>query len=923
MTENENDVNHEEKLGNILQSNHYIRHRVQESVNEFLHMRENLLSQLQTKNLSNISNEFKPLIDAMLIQTLNQQVTSNKVQLALCGENSSGKTSFVHLLLGIGDILPADVGPVTARIVKMTYAKAEEACAIIYSSLEASFNKIIHKRIDLSSFFVLNNEDDEPNWEGIADILGDHVRRPKEMDIKSQEFAIWAKHFIEICLPSSTLKLGIDIYDTAGFRVRDAQILKDCLYDLVRLIHPTIVFLYDNPSSTDETNDCFLALKDTLKHFDSSNIFFLNTKADIDKMPGINKIKTEKQFIEFLNNERIKRYGLLLKTPGMSNAMTGGLPKTFDKCHCFDMCSVNSEEMPPFGPIMNKNAIQRLIQFVANGDLIMAQRVSDLVLPAIEIFFDLILITSHRTKDQLKQLRFDAQQWIENYFQEHHQTFKKFLRNIFQKLSEKFLIIKDELARRAVQQKNLLNIQNFIQLAIKQEVMKGIVYDALGSISKTVFELMLGNQNLMINAISNEILVGALRTDTNDRIEIINDESKNAGILRYFMMQTITAPALMVTDHLFNEDNDEITNDLLSYVNYDQPENDLSDLRTFDLLQEAQRYLIEIHHQIIASETMFITTVSTWCSRQKTKLLNQINQQYDAAITVLPVRHQAHDILQQYAHQFVRIECQLQAAQDLAKFNGKKPLIHLSTESNSLSSTTVYSIHEIEWGSIKKNLFVKRLTHPIPNQPNTSYLEAHYHRKMTNINIPHIIKLTYLYEHQLSNGLYELWMIFETRTPGIKRTLNHFLDEHNRQKTCISLKKILQIIIPIINALAGLHENEFVHRNIKSSNILLDEEDQSFLADLGDWDLPKNDSLIDIESRHNISVTSDYTNNDIIAFGKIGFTLCTILDDEDISSTIFHEYKQLMETCIKATAKAADIRHTLKYLYDKLTRSLK
>jgi len=914
MLDDKNDL----KLENIIQSNHYIRHRVQESVNEFLHIRQTLLSQLQNNKLNNISNEFAPLIDAMCIETLNQQVTSNKIQLALCGENSSGKTSFIHLLLGIGDILPADVGPITARIVKMTYAIAEEACAIIYPSLQESFNKTNGNRIDLSSFFILNEEDDEPDWESIADTLADYVRRPKDLDV--EEFSIWAKHFIEIHIPSSILKLGIDVYDTAGFRVRDAQILKDCLFDLVRLVHPTLVFLYDNPASTDETNDCFLALKETLKQLDSSNIFFLNTKADIDQMSGINKSTTEKQFYEFLKDERIKRYNLLLKTPGMVNAMTGGLPKSFDKCHCFDLCSVNSEHHK-FGQIMNKIAIQRLIQFVANSDLIMAQRVSNLVLPAIEVFFDLTFITSHRTNDRLEQLHSHAQQWVEIYFQEHREAFYKFLRDVFHKLFEEFSLIKDNLARRAAQQKDISFIKNFIQLAIKQEVMKSVVYDALGSILKTTLEFMFSNQNLTINATSNEILLAALRIDTSDRIEIVNEESKNAGILRSFIMQTITAPALMVTDYLFTEENDEIGHHLLLDVNSPQPENDLPVFKPFDPLHEAHQYLIKIQNQMINAEMIFTNIVATWCTRQKTKLEKQINQQYQLAMTVLPVRHQAHEILKQYAHQFVRIECQLQAAKDFAKFNGKKPFIRPADESNSSSPTTVYRIDEIEWDSITKNLFVKRLTHPIPNRPYVSYIEAHYHRKITQINIPNIIRLTYLYENQLSDDSYELWMIFETQIPGIKRTLNHFLDEHYQQKINISLKKVFQILIPIINALAGLHENELIHRNIQPSNILLDEDDQTYLADLGDWDLSNNKSLIDIELRHNISITSDDTNDDIKAFGKLAFKLLTIIDHEQISSSIFQELKQLIETCITATIKTAEIRHILKYLYEKLNRS--
>lgn len=41
------------------------------------------------------------------------------------GENSNRKTSFIHLLHGIGNIIPPDVGPITAWIVKIRYAETE------------------------------------------------------------------------------------------------------------------------------------------------------------------------------------------------------------------------------------------------------------------------------------------------------------------------------------------------------------------------------------------------------------------------------------------------------------------------------------------------------------------------------------------------------------------------------------------------------------------------------------------------------------------------------------------------------------------------------------------------------------------------------------------------------------------------------
>ena len=301
-------------------------------------------------------------------------------------------------------------------------------------------------------------------------------------------------------------------------------------------------------------------------------------------------------------------------------------------------------------------------------------------------------------------------------------------------------------------------------MQLKQEVIKSVVYDALGSLPKIVSELTLSNQNLMINATSNEILVAAIRTDTSSKIAVPNDKSANAGALSFFMMQNITAPVLMVTGQLSNEDQEENPNEplnqLFSNVKSHQTENDWNHLVRFDPLHAAQQYITEIHNQIATSETMFASIISTWCSKQRSKLQKRIDQQYEIAISVLPMRHRAHDVLQQYAYQFARIECQLQAAQDLAKFNGIKPILLYDQESITQSSNTVYTIHEVEWGSVKRNLFVKRLTQSISNRPNAAYLEAHYHRKINNLNIPHMLKLVYLYENQLFDHSYELWMIF-------------------------------------------------------------------------------------------------------------------------------------------------------------------
>ena len=57
-------------------------------------------------------------------------------------------------------------------------------------------------------------------------------------------------------------------------------------------------------------------------------------------------------------------------------------------------------------------------------------------------------------------------QWIENYFKQHLEIFKKFLRDIFKKISDGLFAIKIELSRRAIHQKNVLNYKVEYQIKI-------------------------------------------------------------------------------------------------------------------------------------------------------------------------------------------------------------------------------------------------------------------------------------------------------------------------------------------------------------------------------------------------------------------------------------------------------------------------
>ncbi|CAF4974100.1 unnamed protein product, partial [Rotaria socialis] len=158
-------------VAHTIHSNHRIRQIVQQAVNEFLVLQNELLQHLEKEALDKTTEvKSKLLMDILKIQSLNKQVIADKVQLALVGENSCGKTSLIHYILESDPFLPSDVGSVSARIILLTYADNADACLRIYSSLEKRHQES-PEQISLSEYF----SEPEPDWDGVKDRIAVHV----------------------------------------------------------------------------------------------------------------------------------------------------------------------------------------------------------------------------------------------------------------------------------------------------------------------------------------------------------------------------------------------------------------------------------------------------------------------------------------------------------------------------------------------------------------------------------------------------------------------------------------------------------------------------------------------------------------------------------------------------------------------------
>jgi hypothetical protein len=894
MARNTTVDSHEQKLQTIIHTNHHIRDLVQSNVHEFLILREALLTNSGIQELKAFNDILSPLIEGPRIEQLNTRITSDKVQLALCGENSSGKTAFLHTFLGIGKILPSGDGPVTARITKLTYASVEKACIRIRKTLrDETLNE---DEVNLSTFFV----GEKPNWMGVGRALSKYVKRPQDMDVTSPEFVEWARCVVEIHIPSPTLALGIDVYDTPGFLLDDAPILKETLHDLVELIHPTIVFMYGNPTTDDATKGCFLAMKTALYDLDSTSIFFLNSKADINQMPKFKQAMDVKEFFSVLADERAQRYNLLLRAPFLANDRLEGLPASVDECHCFDLCSVNSQSIKPYGPLMNEATIQRIIQFVANNDLTLATRICKIILPIIDAFFDLLRITSYHTTEQLLQLHYDAMNWEKVYFQAYTMYTVDCLKDLFSDIFQRFVKEEDFIAEYFSNKwKFRHSIEGEIQTAVRLQIIKPAVRDTLRKFMGYAFEHIASNSDLIRGAVFNELLIGALgRQEISDFAAFLLGDhviKRPVDISILYMVNTISTPIVQCAQNLQNLDfSNEIGMPELI-------ENENKNLQA-EVKKIIREYLLSMQTFIEKQRDTMVQAVRLWGDQQQAVIRSLIDIHYKEASPLLSSHQKTLKYLERYVSHFIVIECKLRAAQDMAKFSDSIPEIR-----NDGYTSTIFSTYTVDWDN-EKNLVMKKLSKPLLDQPNAAYYEAHYHLKVANLRHSNIINIRYLYEYRLDNETSELWMIF----PPMLLSLEQFLQQLS---TSISIQTVLKWMNDIADALTALHEKELIHRNVVLSNIVLIEDERAMLIDLGNW----NEDC-DLSKRHDPSSTLNGMNDDMKGFGGIAQILHSHIEYDEKVSAIIDEFNELVLKCLHASHErpvTADFaRKKLKFLLD-------
>ena len=843
----------DETISRIIRSNNGIKRSTKGTIQDFLDLQRDFFKNISTHydNLATIQQVTDILFNDEKKQSLDEFKTFDKVQLVVCGYNSAGKTSFLHAFLKCGAFLPTGDGAVTARIVKFSYAPPDQACLLQHSSVESTFTEQQPaKLLELSSYFGTNITNRRANTKALKEAINKHLERPA-YGVTSPEFAEWASRLIEIRIPSQVLELEIDVYDTPGFLGHDAPFLIKNLQTLVKIARPSLLFLYDNPSFADDTLSCFRALKASLRHLEATGVFFLNTKADISTILRDAEIDEtdceleQKELNDLLLNVRERRYQLLIKVESVRNEMPdASLCPTLDKCDCFDVFSVERSEHR-MTQAMQRGAIDRIVQFAAEHDLQQTRYVSRIMLDAIDAFFDFILISNRRSPEEWNRLQVEALKWSDEFFEQYRTKIDTMTENlkvgVLQKFSER---------RRDIEKNAFITYEKGWHIPYTPTQ---LVCKIIPGYYKEDHKLFVQAINSVINSAVEEEVITPVLKEVVSKVKSETKQTANEGstVTLLAKNELLCAAFGEVLTNIVGSVNLPIDYDyateiageilVLLYSPINVPLMTLGNLlgtvfgiapHGLDNKEQRQRmaikhYLVDVEHHLSNINERMKPNLHKWIDDNHKQFKQKVKSYHKIVQKTMAHRKKAHILSRTFSGRFVRIECRLVANLDLAKHQGKEPII----SNEALGHGGFFSVHPASW-NMEQELVAKVPRDPV-RYPDVGYLEAHFHRTVTRLQIGHMVPLRYLFEKDeqqaqatASTEKRQLFILL----PRYRTDLRAYLMKNINN---ITMDRAVQIVLDIARVVAHMHSYELVHRDVKALNILLDDQEQVFLADFG------------------------------------------------------------------------------------------
>lgn len=779
-------------LRQLVDSNKTIQQSTYSIIAEFRNLQRRFARDITSvhRNLGTVKDVVDIFLAEEKVASLDHFKPSSKIELVVCGHRCSGKTSFIAQLLQYHPFLPINTGNALERMVKFSYAPSEEACLLVYKAGTDSHQ--IGSRITLAPLpFVPTRLHMELYKETIEPYLlyqGD-----------SAGLEGWASCLVEICIPSPLLQWGIDVYDIPG-----SMLLKD-----FRAECPCFLFLYDDAALLGDAPKYYEELKLSIRNTINSGIFFLNTKVDISTT------LESAQIAAFLNDERNCRYERLKNVPAMSN----DLPRTLAECEYFDIFGLQPRKHP-ITKAMTKHAIDRIIIFAVEHALQSTQQVSRIMLDAIDRFFDFVLVTNRRSSDEWDILRNEALHWTTEFFQQYRlqidtigDAAQEEIRAAFHERRAQFA---KTLIARKEQRKELLYMPNsgltlinalqpielsdeneFADLMVEEEVIRPILRKISNRVSQHIDENISvkpsARKNELIRAAFRDFLSNVTAIDNRRRRDHFNRQSFKhmlAGI-GGFMNVLGSAFSIMASASTTSEKNADG--------------------------QGVEQYLQTTEQTLGTIGERIKRSIQERLEKTERNFKEKVRTYHKVVLGTMHQRNQAYQLAHSFAAQFARIECQIVANLDLIKQHGTTPKIDYHTR---LGHGGFFSIHPASWGS-EQNLVAKVILNSM--SPDFAYLEAHFHRAVTRSNIEHMVPLRFLYNETHRDLLCIL-------LPRYSSSLHAYLNDHMAD---VTMGDAVRIVLTIGRAVAHLHAQNLVHRDIKAQNILVNDGQEVFLADFG------------------------------------------------------------------------------------------
>ncbi|CAF3743533.1 unnamed protein product [Rotaria sp. Silwood1] len=234
---------------------------------------------------------------------------------------------------------------------------------------------------------------------------------------------------------------------------------------------------------------------------------------------------------------------------------------------------------------------------------------------------------------------------------------------------------------------------------------------------------------------------------------------------------------------------------------------------------DIHEYLLDLQANLPEINQKIKKSFQKWLKKNQKVFISKVNSYHSFAVQTLDQPYVAYKLAREFAPLFAQIECCLVSNLDLAQHYGQPLTIERDT---ALDTCGFFTIYPASWDS-EQNLVVKELKNPSHDR-NIAYLETHFHRTVTHLQIQHLVPLIYLYETVKDPQQFAIVL------KRYSKSLYSYLMDHINE---VTIGKAIQIALDIAQVIVHMHAYELVHCDVKVKNILLDTNDQVFLADFG------------------------------------------------------------------------------------------